>query len=187
MSVMKPVQRKWGANAIAGSRSPYLIPCRPQSGFRQSAWCHVWIAFAWQGNRNPRTSTCTHHLFFFSVSERTNGSAFSETLEIRRTFGVPDPCDEVPFCQRPEVLVHTSVPEPRNLNDESGRHDLVVFGTHLDLAGPAINCCPRPHGATRKWFRTAVRTRNSSEVTYRRSVASNFIVVIEDKERKEAR
>ena len=101
---------------------------------------------------------------------------------MRRTFSIPNPCNEVPFGQFAEVLVYTSVPESRNFNDEGSRHDLVIFGAHLDLTGPAINYFLWPPQNRQKRFHTAVRTRNSSEVTYRRSVASNFIVLIEDGE-----
>ena len=69
-----------------------------------------------------------------------------------RTLGVSNPRDEVPFGKLPEVLVHTPVPEPGNLNDEGGWHDFVVFGTHLDLAGPVINYRLRVHETARKGF-----------------------------------
>ena len=69
-----------------------------------------------------------------------------------RTFGVPDPCNEVPFGQLAQVLVHTSVSEPGNLNDECGWHDFVIFGAHLDLARPAINRRLRIHKTARNSY-----------------------------------
>jgi len=62
-----------------------------------------------------------------------------------RTLGVSNSRDEVPLGQFAEILVHTSVPKPGNLNDEGGRHDFMVFGAHLDLAWPAINYRLRIH------------------------------------------
>jgi len=39
------------------------------------------------------------------------------------------------ICQLSEVLVYTPVSKPGDLNDERCRHDLVIFGAHLNLGG----------------------------------------------------
>ena len=61
------------------------------------------------------------------------------------------------------------------MNDEDNGNNFVVLGTHLYLC--AWNTDVRVSTELCRSARTAVRTLNSSEVMYRRSVASNFMTM----------
>lgn len=88
------------------------------------------------------------------------------------TFCVLNLRDQVTLRQRANDFVDSSASETRYLDYQAQRNDFVVFGPHLDLWRTVVS---EYWGNLRKG-RTAVRTLNSSEVIYRRSVASSFMV-----------
>src|SRR6266404_6894518 len=89
-----------------------------------------------------------------------------------RTLGVLNLGHQISLSQHAKGLVHAPIPKAGDLRNQRARHDLVIFRTHLDLNSSQSLHIHQTNGMC---ARTEVRTLNSSDVRYRRSVTSSFI------------
>ncbi len=147
-------------------RRAHRIPCQLLSGSQPNTSSHVLIEPAWQDNRSPHKSGDTPHLIGCNCQKPIM------KLETYIWSFAPSPLDFFWLIRQGFCLHH--------------HYEGQILGQSAEKAPPRDFLSPsqpklierevtRPIGC-RVCVHTAIRTLNSSGVTYRISVASSFIV-----------